>query len=407
MPLHEAAAPKRSTDTLFDPVRVLLVHNRYRTTGGEERHIDLLEEWLPQAGVDVRRFEVRSPDEPPLLTRLQLGLTLSYRPAGARLIHDVLVRETPDIVHFHNILPLLTPAAVRAAWRYGSRVVLTIHNYRFACPAGTLLRNGKIHEDCIEGSSLFCGLRNSRGSWGESIAYGVALEAQRRLRLLHRWVDAYVTPSAFLAEMLVRAGYPRPRVRTIRHGTPIDDKIEPIGDAVLYAGRLSEEKGTETLLAASELVPHVPILIAGGGPLARRVATATGETVMYVGQVGPDTVANLMCESRFTLAPTRFFEGLPYSVIESMAHGRCVIASHLGAVAEIVRHGETGLLVPPGDPVALASAIQTLWEDPARAKEMGLNAWKQAKEQFDPLVQARKLAGLYEQVLASPPVRLA
>jgi starch synthase len=90
-----------------------------------------------------------------------------------------------------------------------------------------------------------------------------------------------------------------------------------------------------------------------------------------------------------------------------MAHGRCVVASRLGAVAEVVDDGETGVLVPPGDPVALAAAIQELWEDPARAERMGRNAWKQAKQQFDPLVQARKLVELYEYVLASPPVRLA
>jgi glycosyltransferase involved in cell wall biosynthesis len=333
-------------------------------------------------------------------------LTLSYRPAGARVLQDVLAETTPDVVHFHNILPLLTPAAVRAAQRYGSRVVLTVHNYRFACPTGTLLRNGQIHEDCIEGSSLLCGLRNSRGSWGESVAYGVALEAQRRLRLLHRWVDAYVTPSAFVAMMLVRAGYPYSRIRTISHGTPIEAKVAPIGDVVLYAGRLSEEKGTETLLAASELVPHVPILIAGGGPLAHRVAS-TGETVTYVGHVDSESVADLMRKSRFTLAPTRFFEGLPYSVIESMARGRCVVASRLGALAEVIDDTETGLLVPPGDPAALAAAIQELWEDPARAEQMGLRAWQQARERFSPLVQARKLVELYQHVLASPPVRLA
>src|SRR5581483_9713368 len=98
----------------------------------------------------------------------RVGVTLTYRPAGARLLREVLVRETPDLVHFHNAFPLLTPAAVREAHRYGAGVVLTIHNYRFACPAGTLLRNGRIHDDCIEGSSLLCGLRNSRGVWTES-----------------------------------------------------------------------------------------------------------------------------------------------------------------------------------------------------------------------------------------------
>ena len=142
-------------------------------------------------------------------------------------------------MHFHNVFPLLTPAAMRAAHGHGSRVVQTIHNYRFACPSGTLLRDGQIHDDCVEGSSLLCSLRNARGVWSEGIAYGIALEAQRRLRLPHRWVDAYVAPSNFVAAMLARAGYPPERIHTIHHGTPIARTSSPIGDFGLYAGRLS------------------------------------------------------------------------------------------------------------------------------------------------------------------------
>src|SRR5690348_6965772 len=83
-------------------VRVLLAHNRYRTAGGEERHIDLLEQMLPSKGVEVRRFEVVSPNESSMAKRLSLGLTLTYRPAGARLLREVLAREKPEVVHFHN-----------------------------------------------------------------------------------------------------------------------------------------------------------------------------------------------------------------------------------------------------------------------------------------------------------------
>ena len=332
-------------------MRVLLVHNRYRTSGGEERHIDLLEEWLPQAGVDVRRFEVASPDDPSLLERVSMGLTLTYRPAGARLLREVLIREKPDVVHFHNVFPLLTPAAMREASRHGMPVVLTVHNFRFACPAGTLLRNGRIHEDCVEGSSLLCGLRNSRGVWSESIAYGIALEAQRRLRLPHRWVDAYVAPSNFLAVMLARAGYPSDRIHTIYHGTPIEDAPTPVGDYALYAGRLSEEKGVETLVAASRLAPRVPLVVAGAGPLEPLVRGAADGSVRYLGRVEPSEINRLIRDARFTLMPSCWYEGLPFGALESMAAGRAVVASRLGGLAEIVDDGITGLLVPPRDPV--------------------------------------------------------
>ncbi len=111
--------------------------------------------------------------------------------------------------------------------------------------------------------------------------------------------------------------------------------------------------------------------------------------------------------SRFTVVASQCFETLSYSAIESMACGRAVVASRLGGLAEIIDDGTTGILVPEGDPVALASAIEALWDDRERAARMGLSAWRQAREQFSPLVQARRLAELYERVLASRPAPVA
>lgn len=377
-------------------MRVLLVHNRYRSSGGEERHVDLLEMWLAETGVDVRRFEVQSPDEPSLLERVKLGLTLSYRPAGAILLRQPLIRERPQVVHFHNIFPLLTPAAMREARLHGARVVHTVHNYRFACPAGTLIRNGQIHDDCVEGSSLLCGIRNARGIWSESVAYGIALDVQRRLRLLHRWVDAYVAPSNFVARMLVRAGYPGGRIHTIQHGTPIDDAPSPPGEFALYAGRLSREKGVETLVEACRLAPDVPVVFAGDGPLASLVQGQTGANITYVGRVEPQGVARLRRAACFTIAPSNCFEVQPFGVLESMASGKAVVASDLGGLAEIVTADVNGLLVPPADARALANAIKILWLDKARAAEMGAAAWDYARVRFSAGKQAHRLLELYE-----------
>ena len=383
------------------PVRVLLVHNRYRFPGGEERHVDLLEKWLPYAGVDVRRFEVASPEELSLRDRVTLGLTLTYRPKGARILREALAQHRPDVVHFHNVFPLLTPAALQEARRYGAAVVLTIHNYRFACPAGTLVRNGRIHEDCIEGSSLWCGLRNSRGVWSESIAYGIAIELQRRLRLLHRLVDAYVTPSAFVATMLGRAGYPVERIHTISHGTPISDTPSLGGRYAAYVGRLSPEKGTTTLLEASRHAPQIPLKIAGTGPLASLV-TANDQGISYLGYLDHAEVSELLRHALFTLMPSECYETQGYVALESMAVGTPVIASRLGALPEVIEDEVTGILVSPGDARALAAAMDELWADKHGAMKMGARAWDYAREHFAPEAQIKRLITLYAQLLQPP-----
>ena len=312
-------------------LRVLIAHNRYRHPGGEETHVDLLERGLAEAGVEVRRFE-RSSSELEGSPACKLGATLglAYRPSGGG-IRRALREWRPDVVHFHNIWPLLTPAALREAKRSGAAVVLTAHNYRFACPGGTLLRDGAIHEDCIEGSSLVCGLRGARESRAESIAYGLALEIQRRTRMLERWADAFVAPSDFMRGMLARSGLPAQRIHVIHNGIelppPPPADREPGRRFALFAGRLAPEKGIRALLAAAEHCPEVPIAIAGDGALAEEVARSPLPNVRYLGSLGRQEVERAMSAAAFTACPSESYDNLPLAALESFGAGRAVLAA--------------------------------------------------------------------------------
>ena len=380
-------------------MRVLIAHSRYRVAGGEERHVELLERGLREAGVEVGRYErgVRGM-EYSLRSRVALAAGLPYRPSAARGLARQLERAPADVVHFHNLLPHLTPAALRAAKRVGAATVLTVHNYRFACPAGTLVRRGRVHYDCIDGSSLACGLRAARGSWPESVAYGLTLELHRRLRLIERWVDAYVAPSAFVAEILVRAGYPRERIRVIHHG--LRPGPPPSGPRAfgLFVGRLSPEKGVETLVAASRLAPDVPLVVAGDGPLSPFVQAAANGTISHPGRQDASELAALRARSAFTVVPSESHEVLGFAALESIAVGVPVIATSMGGLPEIVVDGVNGLLVPPGDPEALAAAMRSLCADPDRAAELGANACRIAAERFSLEGQTRRVLDLYAEV---------
>src|SRR5262249_35911216 len=145
------------------------------------------------------------------------------------------------------------------------------HNYRFACPHGTLMRRAEIHDDCLDGSSFACGVRGVAEHGLRSLAYGVALDLQRRLGWLQRWVDAYVTPTEFVRTVLGRAGIDPAKAHVIRHGVPSSASDRgwsaTRSSYALYAGRLAPEKGLEVLAAAARLAPEVPIVLAGSGPL--------------------------------------------------------------------------------------------------------------------------------------------
>jgi glycosyltransferase involved in cell wall biosynthesis len=376
-------------------VRVLIAHNRYRANGGEERHVELLDRGLREAGVEVRRFERDSRDlEGSAGRRAVAGLALAYRP-GAGGIRGPLRELRPDVVHFHNIWPLLTPSALRASKRNGAAVVLTVHNYRFACAGGTLWHDGRVHDDCIDGSSLRCGIRNPRSNLAESIAYGAALELQRRTRMLRRWVDAFIAPSDFVAGMLVRAGIPARRVHTIPYGIPLHREPSPQRRRfALFAGRLVPEKGIETLLTAAGLCPDVPVALAGDGPLAPSVRRA-GANVIHLGPLGRSRLSEALADAAFTLVPSEWYDNLPFAALESLGAGRAVIATKIGGLPEIVEDGVTGLLVRPGSPSALAAALRALWGDGERTAVMGSRALVSAERRFSLQTQTRAIVDLY------------
>ena len=301
----------------------------------------------------------------------------------------------PDVVHFHNLWPLLTPSALRVARRHGAAVVLTTHNYRFACPGGTLLRSGEIHETCIEGSSLACSLRNPRGALSESVAYGFALEVHRRFGLLEKWVDAFIAPSAFVGRMLVRSGLPQTRVHVIPSGVPFFEQVGEPRQYAIYAGRLSHEKGLRTLLEAALLATDVPIAVAGGGPLASEVADGP---VTYLGKLDQPSLVKALQRAAFAIVPSECYEVLGLAALEAFAVGKPVIATPLGGLSEIVRDGVTGLVVPPRSPRALARAMHTLWDRPDFTAELGARALRRARSRFSLRDQVQHVVAVYERV---------
>jgi glycosyltransferase involved in cell wall biosynthesis len=376
-------------------MRVLIAHNRYRHAGGEERHVSLIENGLAGQGHSVKLLarDSASLSVSPA-ARAHAGLTMAYSPAARAAVRRTANEWEADVVHFHNISPLLTPAALRGARDAGAAVVLTLHNYRFACPSGTLTRNGRVHSACLTRSPLFCALRNPRDNWVESLAYGVALEIQRRFRLLARWVDAFVAPSGFLADAAVAAGLPAERIHVIRNGVDLPSESEWRGENALFTGRLSREKGLPTLVTAASL-SGVPVQVAGDGPLPRE--TGTGD-VSYLGHLEQERLTQVRKRAAFVVVPSECPEVAPLAVLEAAAAGRAAIVSGIGGLPELVVDGSTGLVVPPGDPVRLADAMRILWSDPELAAAMGQKARARAADQFTVDRLISELVSLYSEV---------
>jgi glycosyltransferase involved in cell wall biosynthesis len=189
------------------------------------------------------------------------------------------------------------------------------------------------------------------------------------------------------------------------YGVQLSDPPPPSrGRYVLFAGRLSPEKGVRTLLAAARLRPEIPTVFAGDGPLVPQVKLA-GNGVQYAGLLSPAAIKKAFRDAAFTVAPSEWNENCPLSVLESFAAGRAVIATGIGGLPELVEHGKTGLLVEPHDPDGLASAVGALWNDPKGTAEIGRRARVEAENRFGLERQIADLIELYSELVSVSKVR--
>ena len=360
-------------------MNVLVLHNRYREPGGEERSVEEIVRLLRARGHAVELLERASGDA----RRGRAGLALiagGLRPAE---VERAARAHRADVVHAHNIHPLLGARALVAARRAGARVVMHLHNYRLACAIAIDYRDGAVCTRC-RGRHTLPGVRlRCRGSLPEAVAYGAGLALQQPR--IARAVDRFVAPSAFAARRIAEQA-PAAAPVAVLHNFVAEREFAPAppsvrGDHALFAGRLVEEKGADTaIVAAAE--SGVPLAIAGSGPdepRLRRLARERAAPVTFLGRVAPPEMAAVRARAAFAVAPSRWDEPCPYSVIEAMAAGLPVLASERGGLPEMV--GERDVLAA-GEPRRWALAMRALWDDDAERARRGAAALARARELF-------------------------
>jgi glycosyltransferase involved in cell wall biosynthesis len=367
---------------------ILLLHNRYRVPGGEERVVEELA-WLVREHLD-EDVEVLERDSGGL-GRAQAAAGLlagGLRPAEV----GAAVRRTgARVVHAHNLNPSFGWRALAAARSAGARVVLHLHNYRLVCAVGTCFNSRG--EDCVRchGRDTRPGVRlDCRRNRSEALVYAAALALHQR-RLVAN-ADAVVVPSAFAHERLLALGAPLGDVPV--HVVPhVQRAFAPRsaaarGEHALVASRLAREKGVDVAVEACARA-GVPLVVAGDGPLAATLRATAPDGVRFTGRVGADELARLRAEAAVAIVPSRAAETMGLAALEAMAAGVPVVASAAGALPEVVR--DPGALVPRGDPVELAAAVLTRWRD-ERAGETGL---RRARALSAPEVVAERLRAVY------------
>jgi len=383
---------------------VLFLHNRYRTSGGEERVVaDLM--WLVREHLGEPAM---------LLARDSLGIGRLQAAAGllnGGVLADDVARAVrlsgARVVHAHNLQPSLGWRALAAARGAGARVVLHLHQYRLVCAIGVCFTRGA---DCTRchGRDTAPGIRlNCRGSVPEALAYGASLALWQR-RVVAQ-ADAIVVPSAFARERLRELGAalpwdrvhvlapPLPALEEEENGGPVpapapalprEQDPAPAQGYALLVSRLAVEKGVDVAIDACRMI-GMPLVIAGEGPEFQALRDRVrGSAVRFLGHVDDGELARLRAGAAIAVAPSRAAETFGMSVAEAMAAGVPVVASHVGAHPELL---EPDALVPPDNPRALAGAIARLAGDRAA----GQRGRERVRQLCDPRALARSLAVIY------------
>jgi glycosyltransferase involved in cell wall biosynthesis len=401
---------------------VLFLHNRYRTTGGEERTVEdllwLVRERLGEPAELLVRDSASLGRSEAALGLLRGGLSpgdvaRAVRLGGAR------------VVHAHNLHPALGWRALAAAREAGARVVLHLHQYRLVCAIGVCFTRGAECTRC-HGRNTLPGMRlNCRASLPEAVAYGAALSLWQR-RLVEQ-ADALIVPSAFARERLraLGASLPWERVHVLappvrvlsEHpaggreasvwgagtgaahgdgppgdgppggGTPGDDL--PPGSYALVASRLAPEKGVDIAIGACRLA-GLPLVVAGDGPELEALRELSGGgDVRFAGRVDAAELDRLRAGASIALVPSRSAETFGMAAAEAMARGLPVAASRVGALPELL---DERCLAQPGSPLALAEAIARVLLD----SDAGRRGLERVRSVCAPEVVARGLAGVYD-----------
>lgn len=390
-------------------MKVLLAHNYYRSSApsGEDAVFRSERALLENRGIEVIPFEKFNDDidDSGVANRVRVAVNTSWSRTTYRELRDVLRKTRPDIAHFHNTFPQISPSAYLACQESGVPVVQTLHNFRFVCPGAMLMRDGRPCEECL-GTSLLPALRHRcyRGSLSATSALALMISANRLRGNFQRLVNRYISLTEFAAGRLVAGGLPKEKI-VVKPNFIADVPAHRHEKSpyAIYVGRLKSEKGVRTLLEAWRGLQDVPLKILGDGELRPELefkAKQQGLNVEFLGYLPRDQVLVLVGGARIQVIPSECYEGFPLVVLEAYACETPVIASRIGSLDELVEDGKCGLKFEAGNARDLAAKVKEMWASPARLVTMGVNAKELLQSRYTGERNVEQLTRIYQEARA-------
>ena len=384
-------------------MKVLVCHNRYRSKfpSGENRYVDAEIALLRSAGIEVvpmiEESDSLNNGGPVQMANAAFGLM--YSPTGVRRFQKLLRDERPDVVHIHNVFPLISPAVIRAAKAAGVPVVQRVHNYRRTCVAGSHFRDGHQCDDCVGLRIAYPAIvhRCFRESRTQST---VKVLTETMLRRTWRMVDKFLVFTPFMARRMLAAGIEQRQITVSPAWAPDPGESTNPGEDFLFLGRLEEIKGINLLLEAwrsGTRRGNRRLRIAGAGPLEDQVRSMVlkEDDVDYLGYLDHNEAAAEIQRCGVVVVPSLWYEAFPLSVVEALAHGRPVMVNSNTSFASALNNEFAWCIQPTVE--SWRNSIDAVKQE--RVEDRGLKARKYYVENCSPSATIKSLMGLYEGLL--------
>jgi glycosyltransferase involved in cell wall biosynthesis len=405
-------------------MKVLAVNKYYYVKGGAERYYFELARILEGHGDEVVPFAMRDElnEETPyeryfvsheafdgsagFADRLRAAARVIYSVEARRRIEQIVNATAPDVAHLHNIAHQLSPSILYGLRARGVPVVQTLHDYKLVCPNYQMFVRGATCERCATWRYYNAVLTKCmRGSLTASALVAAEAYVHRMLRTYDENVDVFIAPSAQLRDRMIAHGIDGGKIVHLPYSISLEGYSPNFAHEgyAAYVGRLSGGKGLRTLLRAHGMAPSVVLKIIGTGPLEGELRESVARegvgNVEFVGHMSGRQLADLVAGALFVVVPSECFENSPLTVYEAFARGKAVVGSRIGGIPELVSEGETGLIFGPGRDEELAECMAALWDDPARAIEMGRSARQRVEREYGPEPHYERIKEIYKRAM--------
>ena len=381
-------------------MRILIAHNTYQQHGGEDGVVEAEISLLKAAGNTVLEY-FRNNDDIKQLGNFQLLKDTLWSSRTTQDISEILSQDKPDVIHVHNTFPLISPSIYWAAERSGVPIVQTLHNFRFLCPQAMFLRDGKVCEDCL-GKMPWRGVAHKcyRDSMTHSAVLATQITLHQSMGTYRNKVTRYIALNDFCRNKFIEGGLPAKKILVKPNFIDYPDKPDwQSRQGGLFVGRLSKEKGLEVLAGAVKALPNNPVKVIGGGEFEAFAVDSFGEN--YLGFQPLVSILMKMRHASYLVIPSIWYENFPRTIVEAFACGLPVIASRIGALADIVEDGKTGLLFESGSAADLAQKLAWAESHPDEMIAMGKAARAEYEEKYTPERNYAVLMGIYQDAISA------